>query len=112
MDRALDAEVAERVMGWRWDGEMWHTPRIQGVAGHGIKLPPFSSDIALAFQVVEKMRSRGCSVDIAICGHECNGKEYSVEFSDDNDGRQWRADEATMPLAICRAALAAGDGEA
>lgn len=65
----------------------------------------YSTWIAAAWKVIEKMRARGYSTRIAICGHECNGKEFTVEFFDENDGRQWRASEATMPLAICRAAL-------
>jgi hypothetical protein len=105
--RELDALVAERVMGWRLventglaGGRFWQ--------GHGGSFgdfpehspPAFSTDIASAWEVVERMRQRGLLVGV-----------YTAD-----DGSCWQAATSadatlfsapTAPLAICRAAIAA-----
>src|ERR1051325_8086807 len=60
--RELDALVAERVMGYQrlpeWGA--WRTQRIPIV----YSVPPYSSDLAAAMQVLEKMREYGCAVEM------------------------------------------------
>lgn len=84
--RELDAEVAERGFGYGWR------------AGH---TPPFSSDIAAAFQVVERMIADGWRVYID--GPRFHDREWRVMFAKDRT-TTW-AHAETLPLAICRAAL-------
>ena len=129
--RALDAEVAEKVMGW-WlfeaSGETWaattkvRLPSIQGVTdrlmfagrqyGFFAKGWSPSTDIACAWQVVEAMRERH--------GLGAFFVEWHVEEADAWDVQMIilpvpgpRVDVGrcakTLPEAICRAALAAMD---
>lgn len=103
--RELDAEIATRVMGearrqraaivgyppremwWKIDGELMEHP------------PEYSSNIAAAFQVVEKMRERCCDFTL-----ECAGLAWYADFvvgSGEGD---------SPALAICNAALDAVSG--
>ena len=92
--RELDALVAEKVMGWD------HYP-----SKHEI-VPAYSTDIAAAWEVVEKMRS----------------DDWWAQIAQDNtdiwDAKLWRGEPdrwfptmetygnaPTAPLAICRATL-------
>jgi hypothetical protein len=63
--RELDAWIAEHVMGWSdfWEGEgyvMGYPPNEQamGIDGERAPVPPYSTDIAAAWQVVERMTAR------------------------------------------------------
>jgi hypothetical protein len=106
-DRVLDADVAEKVMGWtvelivsgRDAFEEWRDP--QGWR-YGATPPSYSSDIAAAWQVVEHMRTRGWRFEI----HELwEGWRAIFVLRATYAEYQERAESA--PLAICRAALAA-----
>lgn len=110
--RELDAAVAEHVMGWkRGDpkyGDMpWYPPGIGRYLGGGrLNLPKFSTDIAAAWEVVERLAE-----------FEINDIEVTVEIRNVAEGWAcWihsgceeiaEAREETAPLAICRAALLA-----
>lgn len=69
-------------------------------------LPSFSSDIAAAWTIVEKMRERGFSCELYVCldGNKATFKhvESIVAHAIALDPR-----DGGMPLAICRAALKA-----
>jgi Phage ABA sandwich domain len=92
--REFDALIAEKVMGWPGDGlSASPTYREQN-------MPHFSTDIAAAWQIIERAR------------------EFDLWFNPDQ--RHWGcylafpsgfarvdADNPSAPLAICRAALAA-----
>lgn len=123
--RELDALVAEKVMGWVWwhntDADLtilvpsdqswpdkWHFASGAGnctkPADHGA--PHYSTDIADAWEVVERLRERGYYLelrgwvqvnDFMACFIMPGGKEYCIT---DN----------TAPLALCRAALAVQEG--
>lgn len=115
--RELDALVAEKVMGWHYAdrqkmgwgdgppvvvtdlGEESGRPTIQGWSP--------STDIAAAFQVVEKMRERGLTVVI----DGTPGGFWCCEFSifGSETFHTGRAD--SLPLAICLASLAAIESE-
>ena len=92
--RELDALIAEKVMGWRLQAEpytCWNLPD----GDQRIYTPNFSTDIAAAWRVVEKMRSPDFRLNREgdwVC---CFGG--TVAFCGDGD---------TAALAICRAALA------
>lgn len=120
--RELDAMIAERVMGWTAvehehrgaRGEAWFV--LSGVvplAEVRAQVPGYSSDIAAAFLVVEKLSERG--FDYLIEGHEeRNGADF-VAHAQFSQFRQFPrainieedAWKATLPHAICLAALAA-----
>jgi hypothetical protein len=108
--RDLDAEVAEKVMGWTLEiqddrndaySQTWRTgPNILTDSLFVYEFEP-SIDIAAAWQVVEYMQGRELT-------------DFSVSWDVRNDSWCWVARFArteatgpTAPLAICRAALAA-----
>lgn len=130
--RELDKRVAHEVMGlvpcdsWRRtnlgsaggpvlmrDGGCEHGdgsscyPRLEIASIHGPigGVPRYSTRINLAMKVVEKMRERDWRVSIMNnAGAEKSDLEWSVDFA---RGRIVNRMAATLPEAICRAALAA-----
>lgn len=84
-NRELDAEVAEKVMG------LGPYPPLRAC---------YSSDIAAAMEVVEKMCKR-LAVDIE---SQNSPKEWVVKFWEHGD-IQGESRRETLPEAICRAAL-------
>lgn len=110
--RELDAFVAEKVMGWKYvdHNEAYDLP-ISGVAfGKGspdglsrCPVPYYSTDIAAAWEVVEKLRKDGFAFDSYSSGSEEAEHPWTdAIFMKDNNECLVRAE--TMPLAICRAA--------
>ena len=126
--RELDARVGEQVMNWRWlnfgrsyggvamlPPEEWQKYLPEYLANNTVvsctgnppeRLPRFSSDIAAAWAVIEKMRER----------------EIMVSVSWGKDGGWWCSIRRTAwpfegpyadaaPLAICLAALAVSEGK-
>ena len=113
--RELDARIAREVMGWwsvrveegAWAGtdNRWHADWVGTRDGERTVLPTYSTDIAVAWEVVEKM------------------EEGRFTFSIDNVDGSWQArfhgerggisrtlayaQAPTAPYAICRAAIAA-----
>jgi len=100
----LDALVAERVMGHRYSGGVTSWCREDGklVQPDG-GLPPYSTDISAAWEVVERLRKDWA---IRIGSSDLIGNGWGV--------RMWSTyvpgpavDAATAPLAISRCALKA-----
>lgn len=105
--RQLDALIAEHVMGWTkislektisGEEKIYGKPPDQ--QGMDLVIPEYSTDIAAAWEVVEKLRSMG--KDIELRGH--------APYEPDN----WQVvvndefyTEGPAPLAICLAALKA-----
>lgn len=90
--RQIDALVAEHVMGWADDG--W--PRDPQGMGHE-NFPKYSSDISIAWEVVEKMRADLWNVTVYIQDTQgCTMHKY-------NESYYLKAD--SIPLALCLAAL-------
>ena len=114
--RELDARVATKVMGWKeawpkyaYDGTPSGVLFGAGIDPHGCKipLPHYSTDIAAAWEVVEKSR-HGSHVEVAH-GATSNAGKYArwrCKF-----GMQVFAEADSAPLAICLAALKACGGE-
>ncbi len=108
----LDPLVAEQVMGWRkpsrpyqpWDKR----PDVPGVMlCRQHELPRFSSDIAAAWQVVEKLRER-FAVEIHVDNSVARVRIFAGDRYDLLPGavRDLAQVEArTAPMAICLAAL-------
>lgn len=112
--REIDRLVATKVMGWKML-EIKHTDSgvIGGFYDDGEKLIGVgewspTSDIRVAWQVVEKLSKDGCDFQV---WREKNGK-YNVEFSKDFFYVFGFAESETAPLAICLAALKAVGVEA
>lgn len=130
-DQRTNALIAERIFGWtfyqRADSHErieWHIISPNQVHMHGavntfngttgqwimhdwFEYAPilnYSSDIAAAWKIVEKLHKEGCRVSVLVNdpGHPDPNELYEVwiEFSGPMGG-----DAATAPLAICRAAL-------
>ena len=114
MSRELDALVAEKVMGW-WQRTHpeglwvdWHRP-----SGHyADAVPAFSTDIAAAWEVVEKIHencgpNRWCFrlEDVGQATNRPIGAYWCATF--EKYSTYYSATELTAPEAICRAALAA-----
>lgn len=120
-NRELDAQVAEKVMGWRKDGAMWvtaegRTPDGWDYASREV-LPNFTESISWAWQVVEKMWPRMPKTSWGIYRFQLNRRdsgEWVCEFAPDAEG-DWRSHAVgkadTAPKAICLAALAAVEGK-
>lgn len=115
--RKLDALIAERVMGWDRDGDrLWPPDTRRSKWKYGISVPPYSTSIADAWPVVEKLKERhsveliGGPNDEGGCEHwSCTIKSYGYRSFQD---QKWRGEADTAPLAICIAALRAVDAEA
>ncbi len=109
MSRALDAEVAEKVMGWHCDGEFnWRDEN--NVMQDWVDSWWPSTDIADAWQVVEKMQERG-----AVFGYQTIKEGVRGNFAwfgvlptpASSFHEDFYGEGETAPLAICRAALEA-----
>ena len=113
--RQLDAEVAERVMGFQpCRCSFVHaviSPPPPRCASCGRPLsPPYSSDISAAFQVVERMRELGWEYCSQYGAWTDSKWRWYAAFK--SDGEERGAEDELLPLAICRAALqAVGGGE-
>ena len=96
--RELDALVAEKIFGLcRWDGvpNAFHPKVVQWwQTEQPCNPPPYSTDIAAAWEIVEKLR-------LAIGPSYCGSGWYCTWMTGGAHGAI--ADSA--PLAICRAAL-------
>lgn len=150
-DRELDALVAEKVMGWMWvtaDGITVLAPPSHMIAyrenarlGKGghidldarlLRCPPlphYSTDIAAAWEVIEKLYNRGISIEISDMRHSPEEPGWWIELVrfeplKESDAPKWVIDDLggrpvafhlwehdcgapTAPLAICLAALKA-----
>lgn len=126
--RQLDALIAEKVMGWKWADAKYYgwkqfsnyPPEIESVSTTKLLVPPdgpdrlipgYSTEIAAAWEVVEKVRAlpeaQGWGVMVGALPSgtfQCWLKYRDCENTDINE----RA--ATAPLAICLAALKAVGG--
>jgi hypothetical protein len=120
--RELDALVAEKVMGWQWFDHTGYAIRYfrppnrfnYGAIAEGKEinylesLPHYSTDIAAAWEVAEKLGNwHGFDfLVIKAAGNDLWCAGWYEFYGDDYETRA--ADEAeTVPLAICRAALLA-----
>lgn len=112
----LDAAIAEKVMGWRqhphmadcWIGEdmVKRHPMVQPYRQKHYFTP--STDIATAWEVVEKMQTHDTVISRS---GQPDAPTWHVRFGACDAHRQIWGVGATMPEAVCRAALAAA-GEA
>ena len=129
MSREMDALVAEKVMGFHLmryinypDREPVINPAMfpPDYTDEQIRIPNYSTDIAAAWLVVEKMSELGWYFNIATT--DPYDVTFSVDVRDerhgtwDEDGQEdgWITHDVranTAPLAICRAALKAVEND-
>lgn len=109
--RALDAIVAERVMGVK-EAPFGVCPTCGYGGGYGFKeFPEYSTDIAAAWEVVEKLSRRNFSMhnDTGCSGCEpTEGVGWMALFHIEGGPMAYTVAD-TAPLAICLAALKAVD---
>lgn len=110
--RELDALICHEIFGHvvAPDPDAFVTP----LARHGepmiwsadglLPVPPYSTDIAAAWLVVEKLQEQGVRVDILSDWHGHRTCRVARKSEILYDALDW---SATAPLAICRAALRA-----
>lgn len=119
--RGLDAEIAEKVMGWkhahghgrcfasagfhRWQlpDETWRTEA---------EMPRYSTRIEAAWLVVERMREQGYSFEVKDqrrYGRDGLGVEF-IALGSESRSDGWGV-ALSLPLAICLAALGTRDSE-
>lgn len=115
--REIDRLIAEKVMGFTWAAlvKFEHEGKTHtGVAmteSAAYVLPHYSSDIAAAWEVVEKLKARLCEEPDTLALEYRGGtwqagfKYFSHEDGWDYGDNAGKAD--TAPLAICLAALKA-----
>lgn len=121
VEREMDARVAEKVMGWKncsprssydlpvsgvafglgdppdgWVGSVTSFSR-RGV------IPPYSTDIRAAREVIEKLRKEGYDVIVRLDATRINPPFAHVEFRSQVD--EFVGTAETEELAICLAAL-------
>lgn len=104
MSRKIDVLIAEHVMGL----EVCESPPVApcyvdyGVGVDGVDgwLPHYSTNIAAAWEVVERFHSAGIRVDTGLDG---KGNRYRVRIITRNITQRAK----TAPMAICLAALKA-----
>lgn len=108
--REMDILVAEKVMGWtrkyvgEFGNQIWDSPSQGAYLEDAI--PNYSTDIASAWEVVEKMKEEG--FQFVIGTSELFGKpvRYFVEFKKEGTAFSHnRVYTDTVPLAVCRAAM-------
>lgn len=116
--RELDALIAERVMGWkigkerivRPDGSSFDAPE-SGMPGDHVydrySIPHYSTDIAAAWQVVEKLGDKfHCRISTPFFdGRPCFAGFTRKGTTGWNGKPDFEASGDTVPAAICRAAL-------
>ena len=126
MSREIDVQVAEKVMGWTKYVSADHTQshvkvlREMGIIygwrigkkDIGLDVPHFSTDIAAAWQVVEKMSKRGFWCQIrnefeAHGGPDCWAGFTPHSTTGWNGAPDHWTQADTAPMAICLAALKA-----
>lgn len=112
-DRERNMMIAEKIFGWvrgpRWgNGNGGWTIDGKSYNEHHISwnnTPRYSTDISAAMQVVEKMRERNYLVGIGNSFGDPQGQWEVVFFAEGVTPD--RADNISLPRAICEAALAA-----
>jgi hypothetical protein len=111
--RELDAIVAEKVMGWSYTRFMNNVHRVSArhpVWQEFIVVPRYSTDLAAAWQVVEKLATGYRNVLIENTAELLGKRRYWVDIKEHGDLGMIdiaKANADTAPLAICLAALKA-----
>ena len=104
--RELDAEVAEKVFGWKLLNEAWGPYRWQGDKGRNA-LPAFSTSIEDAWRVVDNMSRRNFYFDIDN-HYKYHAQGYwEAAFGGLSDAAHHIGIADTAPMAICLAAIKA-----
>ena len=116
--KEIDRQIAEKVMGWRpffinKIPASWYKEDIGGLCELQYKDPKWrpSTNIAHAFEVVEKMRDLGWT--FAICNNNVLEGDYCGEFWNDKhpmDAGEFMKFDNNPAMAICLAALEAATG--
>lgn len=116
-DRELDALVAEKVKALAWY-DIREAKTIYGdqnfvaltyrddMRGY-YEIPHYSTDLAAAFQVVEKMEQKGWGFKLDLPSSSKIEVEFYLHVAHIRDWEEGHGWQATIPLSICHAALQA-----
>lgn len=108
----MDARVAEKVMGWTHNGMWWSLPGETVETSRVGQPPEYSTDIAAAWDVAEKLKHMTAEDEWFEMGFNRKGDlkglwwvsfTFHVEY--EGDAPRTTASGNTAPLAICRLAL-------
>lgn len=102
--RELDALVAERIFGAKLINGEW-VVKIGNFQSKSNILMNYSTDIAAAWEVVEKMQSKGYVVDISCYSVISNRRSSCVIYVQGEPWEKFDAESESAPEAICSAAL-------
>jgi hypothetical protein len=97
--RSIDCAIAEKVMGWNRQHDVWSSPEFKTSKRFDLP-PPYSTNIASVWEVVEKLRT---TVDGVYIQTETKG--WQVEIHETCEWFTAWSDQ--LPEAICLAALKA-----
>jgi len=103
--RDLDALIATKVMGWQSAYGFFRWEQTPPSGGEPRAVPRYSTDIAAAWQVVEKMRAVGHTVCIDEFHLRDGTVLYGCYFHHLETDDEHYAEASTVPLAICYSAL-------
>lgn len=112
--REIDVLVAEQIIGWQIETDEPKLKKLQGYfsrdeerrwwrapdGGWYCDPPPYSSDMAAAWQIVESMNSRGQFLFLSQ-----SAEEYKVAFDEPRTISPDYISEKSVAFAICKAAL-------
>ena len=101
--RCLDYWIAEQVL----DLSCLHDPPTGILLPVDIQVKPYSSDIAAAWEVAEKMAEQWPDFSVGSGWIKGNDGNWSVSWGFDGHGWEWTEPCESAPLAICKAALLA-----
>ena len=101
--REMDALVAEKVMGWiRYNDSQGWPSGAKHTGNRRRSYPRYSTDIAAAWEVVEKLLRDNGELVVAI---QSDDHDWVCTIRDDPLNIVGYSRSPTAPLAICRAAL-------
>jgi hypothetical protein len=103
MSRKMDALIAEHVMGWQFYRDITGTYTTNPNTGNLETVPHYSTDIAAAMEVVEKIRAEGfVNIEAGYSAFDVTMKDFSKGVDDIKV--VWGI-QPKLPMAICLAAL-------
>jgi hypothetical protein len=106
----IDRRVATEVMGWRVEKGTYWTQSAEGGNTWRV-IPPFSTNIAAAWLVVERMRELGWAFALYDPAFDVDQAKELVRCDWKKGHESWMFMADSAPAAICAAALAAVKGE-
>lgn len=104
--RHLDSVIAEKVFGWQYhSGSTWLVPHRDSFASAPNGPPPYSTEIASAWTLVEEMQRRGVYIDVRPRRVGFGAVVGTAGADDEDIWLEEHVEADTAPAVICLAAL-------